>query len=172
MSRPAMFTLPNIDELPAELKKEVLTRRSLNVYRMIMHSPAVAPSFLAMSDALRHETTLPGRWRELAVLRVGHLYGADYEVHHHERLARSVGLSESAIAATHHGVNTKALTSQEQLILRLSDQLVLEHSLTDESREKALAVMTINQLADLVLTVGYYQLVCNFLNTFGVTVES
>lgn len=28
-----------------------------------------------------------------------------------------------------------------------------------------------NQLADFTLTVGFYQLVCNFLNTFGVRPE-
>jgi hypothetical protein len=32
-------------------------------------------------------------------------------------------------------------------------------------------VLTANQLADFTLTVGFYQMVCNFLNTFGVRPE-
>jgi hypothetical protein len=32
-------------------------------------------------------------------------------------------------------------------------------------------LLTVTQLADLVMTVGFYQLVCNFLNTFEVTTE-
>lgn len=31
--------------------------------------------------------------------------------------------------------------------------------------------LTVGQLSDLVVTVGFYQLVSNFLNTFGVTTE-
>ena len=171
MSQPAPLVFPDIDSLPATLSKELADRRSLNVYRMIMHTPAIAPSFLSISDALRHQTSLPGNWREIAILRVGHRYTAPYEVHHHERLARSVGLSESAIEATKAQVSD-ALSANEQLIVRLTDELLDDHVLSSASRERALAVLTTNQLADLVLTVGFYQLVCNFLNTFGVPIEN
>lgn len=171
MARPSPFAFPITDELPAELRAEVLTRRSLNVYRMIMHTPGVAPSFLSISDALRHRTSLPGNWRELAILRVGHSYQAAYEVHHHERLARSVGLSEDAIAATRPGADADALTSDDKLILELADELLDSHGLSAASRDRALSRLSTNQLADLVLTVGFYQMVCNFLNTFGVPVE-
>jgi len=53
----------------------------------------------------------------------------------------------------------------------LTDLLLDNHTLTDTQRRDALKTLTINQLADLTLTVGFYQLVCNFLNTFGVTPE-
>lgn len=36
------FALPGLDRLPAELRDEVLgPRRSLNVHRMIMHTPGL-----------------------------------------------------------------------------------------------------------------------------------
>ena len=54
---------------------------------------------------------------------------------------------------------------------RLTDLLLDKHTLTDKQRAEALTLLTVNQLADFVLTVGFYQLVCNFLNTFGVTPE-
>ena len=139
---------------------------------MIMHSPAIAPSFLSISDALRHKTSLPGSWREVAILRVGHRYAAPYEIHHHERLARSVGLSEAAIAATAMDGDRSVLSADESLIVSLVDELIESHRLHADSRERALAVLSTNQLADLVMTVGFYQLVCNFLNTFGVPIES
>lgn len=172
MSNPSSFRLPELDSLPAALQREVLDRRSLNVYRMIMHTPAIAPAFLAISDALRHQTSLPGEWRELAILRVGHRYAAPYEIHHHERLARAVGLSEAAIAATRTGASTAVLGEQELAILRFTDELLDRHGLSAQSRDEALARMSTNQLADLVLTVGFYQQVCNFLNTFGVPIEA
>jgi alkylhydroperoxidase family enzyme len=163
---------PDLDALPPALRQEVLDRRSLNVYRMVMHTPAIAPGFLALSDALRHQTSLPGDWRELAILRVGHRYAAPYEVHHHERLGRSVGMGEAALAATRPGADASGLNPQQQAILRLTDELLDQHGLSLASREAALSWMSVNQLADLTLTVGFYQLICNFLNTMGVPVET
>lgn len=165
------FPFPELDALPAELRQEVLNRRSLSVYRMIMHTPGIAPSFLGISDALRQRTSLPGNWRELAILRVGHRYAAPYELHHHERIGRSVGLSDAAIAATQPGADDTVLDNNEKLMLRLTDELLDAHRLSPASRDLALTSLSTNQLADLVLTVGFYQLVCNFLNTFGVPVE-
>lgn len=170
--KPDTFPFPDLDRLPRELKEEVSKRRSLNVYRMVMHTPAVAPSFLDFSDALRHKSSLPGTWRELAILRVGHRYQAPYEVHHHERIARSVGLREEAIAAVKAGAGHAALTAEERLILELTDELVDRHGLSPASRDQAMTQLSANQLVDLVMTVGYYQMVCNFLNTFGVPIES
>ena len=120
---------PPIDTMPDALAQEVRARRSLNVYRMVMHTPEVAPAFLALSDALRHRSSLPGTWRELAILRVGHTYAAPYEVHHHERLARAAGLSEAAIDAAHVGVAVEQLDAGEQLVLALTDELLANHAL-------------------------------------------
>jgi 4-carboxymuconolactone decarboxylase len=167
------FHFPDLDRLPAELREEVLgPRRSLNVYRMIMHTPGVAPAFLQLADALRNRTSLQSNLRELAILRVGHSYGAAYEVHHHERLGRAVGLTEAAICATKPGADASALSVVEKVVIDLVDELLSEHGLGAASRQRALSVLSPNQLADLVLTVGFYQLVCNFLNAFGVPIES
>lgn len=171
MTRPLPFSFPVTQDLPDELQDEVRARRGLSVYRMIMHTPAIAPSFLGLSDALRNLTSLPGNWRELAILRVGHRYQAAYEIHHHERLARSVGLSEAAISATRPGADDNVLVADEKTILALTDELLESHGLSAVSREHALSVLNTKQLADLVLTVGFYQLVCNFLTTFGVPIE-
>ena len=171
MKRATPFPLPDTDSLPTPLKQEVASRRALHVYRMIMHTPRIAPAFLAMSDALRHETSLPGNLREVAILRVGHRYQAPYEVHHHERLGRSVGLGDAALAATRVGANQEALSPEERLVLSWTDELIDHHALSQASREAALAMLTPTQLADLTLTVGFYQMVCNFLSTFGVEVE-
>ena len=78
---------PDLSTLPAELHDAVIRHGSLNVYRMIAHSAGLAPGFLTMADAVLQANSLPAPWRELAILRVGHVYGASYEVHHHENIA-------------------------------------------------------------------------------------
>jgi alkylhydroperoxidase family enzyme len=171
LGRPSgAIAYPDTAQLPDELQDAVTQRGSLNVYRMIMHSPGMAPGFLELADAVLQTNSLPAPWRELVILRVGHAYEAAYEVHHHKNLAKWVGLSDIAIAAAATGA-AEGLPNDEAAILGRTDQLLAVHTLDDSECKAALDLLTVNQLADCVLTVGFYQLVCNFLNTFSVTTD-
>jgi 4-carboxymuconolactone decarboxylase len=164
------FAYPDLDALTPELKEAVTSRASLNIFRMITHSPNLAPSFLTMASALLQHNSLAATWRELVILRVGYRYRSRYETYQHERIGRAIGLSDDAINAVQAGAVDR-LEPQEAILVRLTDQLLDNHTLSDAERDEALEVLSVNQLADLVLTVGFYQLVCDFLNTFGVTPE-
>ncbi|MDR6974214.1 alkylhydroperoxidase family enzyme [Streptomyces sp. 3330] len=161
---------PDLSALTAELREAVTARGSLNVFRMIMHSPRLAPGLLETADAILQRNSLPDGLRELAVVRVGRVYGAAYEVHHHEHIGRLVGLGRAAIAAAATG-SAEGLSPQEAAVLRCTDRLLARHTLSDAERAEVLQFLTVGQLSDLVITVGFYQLVSTFLNTFGVTTE-
>lgn len=161
---------PDIETLPDNLKEILDTHAPVNVYRMVMHSPGLAPAFMAMADAMFQANSLPPRLRELAILRVGYRYQAPYETHQHEAIGGYVGLSAEAIAAAASG-HTADLPDEEVSIIGWVDRLLDDHTLSTEERDQALQSLSVTQLADLVLTVGFYQLVCNFLNTFEVTTD-
>ncbi|WP_244882686.1 carboxymuconolactone decarboxylase family protein [Gordonia desulfuricans] len=162
--------LPDLDALPAELREAVAQRGNIHVYRMVTHSPGLAPSFLTMATDMFMANSLPPVWRELVILRVGHRYEAPYEIHHHVNIARAVGLGDAAIAAAGSG-DLDAVEPAEKLLIELANALLDRHTLTDDERDAARTILDVDQLAALVLTVGFYQLVSNFLNTFGVTIE-
>jgi 4-carboxymuconolactone decarboxylase len=162
---------PDLSALPVELQETVIAHGSLNVFRMLMHSPALGSGVLDFGNAVLQRNSLPDTLRELAIVRVGHVYGAPYEVHHHEKGARLVGLREEAIAAAATGSADK-LSGPEAAVLAATDRLLAQHTLDEAAREELLAFLTVNQLADLVITVGFYQLICDFLNAFEVKVES
>ncbi|MGW5866699.1 carboxymuconolactone decarboxylase family protein [Streptomyces sp. NPDC055239] len=161
---------PDLSTLPVELQEAVSANGSLNVFRMMMHSPALAPGLLTLGESVLQRNSLPDTLRELVIVRVGHVYGAAYEVHHHERIARLVGLGEEALAAAGTG-SAGELSGPEAAVLAATDRLLARHTLDETERAELLAFLTVNQLADLVITVGYYQLICDFLNTFEVQVE-
>lgn len=172
--RTSVSTMPYPDtaQLPEHLQQELARRRNRNVFRMLMHSPEAAPGFLAMTDAARGRNALPPVLRELTIVRVGRRYGAPYEVHHHERIGREVGMSEAAIQGAINGPFSEGLTADEILILRATDEILDRHGLTEPTRDAFLERFNATQLVDFVLTVGHYQQVCNFLNTFGVPIET
>jgi alkylhydroperoxidase family enzyme len=161
---------PNLDALPQNLKDILAQHAPVNVYRMVMHSPGLAPGFFVMADAMFQANSLPPHLRELAILRVGYRYAAPYETHQHQMIAGYAGLSAEAIAAAASG-DTDGLPADEVGILAWTDRILDDHTLRGNDRDEALTLLTVTQLADLVMTVGFYQLVCNFLNTFDVTTE-
>lgn len=161
---------PDLSALPVELQEVVTANGSLNVFRMLMHSPSLAPGVLTLGDAVLQRNSLPDTLRELAVVRVGRVRGAAYEVHHHEKIARLVGLGDKALAATENG-SAGELSGAEAAVLRATDLLLERHTLDVAAREELSAFLTVEQLADLVITVGFYELICGFLNTFEVTTE-
>jgi alkylhydroperoxidase family enzyme len=161
---------PDVETLPQNLKDILAQHAPVNVYRMVMHSPGLAPGFFVMADAMFQANSLPPHLRELAILRVGYRYAAPYETHQHEMIAGYAGLSAEAIAAAASG-DTDGLPADEVGILAWTDRILDDHTLSGNDRDEALTLLTVTQLADLVMTVGFYQLVCNFLNTFDVTTE-
>jgi len=171
MIHDAPIPYPDLDTLSPQLRDAVTSRASLNIFRMITHTPNLAPSFLTMASDLLQHNSLPATWRELCILRVGHRYDATYEVYQHNLIGKAVGLGDGALDAAKTG-SPDHLDDEHAAILRLTDALLDDHTLTGANLAEARNLLTLNQLADLVLTVGFYQLVCNFLNTFQVMPES
>jgi len=162
---------PDLENLPEDLKQIIAGKRGANVYKMLMHSPKVAPGFTAMADAVMWSPAWSAQWRELAIVRVGELYASPYEVHQHKQIGRLMGLSESKLDACAVGADQSALTDDEKAIVRLTDALVSNHTLNNAERDEGLKLMGATGFSDFVLTVGFYQAVSNFLNVFEVQKE-
>src|SRR6202790_4221159 len=68
--------------------------RLINIYRMLLNSPALAESWFNHSNAVRWKTALAGRLREIVIVRMGHLTQAQYVLRQHvPALALADGLS-------------------------------------------------------------------------------
>ncbi len=161
----------DLSQAPASYTEMLGKRPPLNLYRMLPHAGPAAEGFLKLGGALLRENALDSRLREIAILRVGMLSGAGYEVHQHKRVAKSVGLSEEKIAALEPGADTSALNPLEQLVLRFTDQLVEHVKAPDEMFAELQQHFDHRQLSELVLTIGFYMMVSRFLENFEVDIE-
>ena len=50
----------------------------INIYRMLLNAPPLAESWFNHSNTVRWKTTLPGRLREIVIIRMGHLTNTQY----------------------------------------------------------------------------------------------
>src|SRR5262249_11787669 len=97
---------------------------------------------------------------------------AAYEVFQHERIAREAGVSEEKIAALRDAtIEAPAFTDQDKAVLRFTDDVVRNIKATDRTYKAVQAFLSPGALIELTLAIGYYMMVCRFLETLGVDGE-
>lgn len=161
----------DLSEASDGLRKAIESRPPLNIYRMLAHAGPAAEGFLALGSALLRENKLDSKLRELAILRVGILCHAAYEVFQHERIALNLGVSQEKIDGLRDGPDALVFSQLERKILRYTDIVVLNVKAGDTVFSELEEVMSHREIAELTLTIGFYMMVCRFLENFEVDLE-
>jgi 4-carboxymuconolactone decarboxylase len=169
----SMARIPYFDlaQAPASYTEMLGSRPPLNLYRMLPHAGKAAEGFLRLGGALLRDNELDSRLREIAILRVGLLSGAGYEVHQHRKVARKVGLADAKVAALEPDADTSALDELELMVLRFTDEVFHRVKAPDAMFDAMRARLSTQALAELVLTIGFYMMVSRFLENFEVDIE-
>ena len=160
---------PDPASLPEDIRQR-LEGSPPNVSRMLPGlSPGVYRGFTAFSAGLFSGSDLSPQLREIAILRVGYLSNASYEVFQHEAYARHVGLSGAQIDAIKAGGDKAALLGPAgAAVLAFTDDLVLNVRPSDATLSGVRAHLADNLVLDLVVVIGAYMTVSRFLETTGI----
>ena len=152
----------SIGEHPANVSR-MLAAASEPVFRVVS----------AMGGAFINGSPLPPKLRELAILRVGYISNAAYEVFQHEALARHVGLDDTQIAAIRAGdAASPALDPAQRAVLAFVDDMVANVRAGDDTLGAVKRHLDDTQLVDLILVTGFYMLICRLLETAGVEMDA
>jgi len=109
--------------------------------------------------------------REIAIVRVGVLSRASYEVYQHEAICRSYGMSEEKIRAIHEGPDAAAFNELEKQVMRLTDDIVHNVRASDATFNPVLEKLGPKHTQHLVFSIGFYMMVSRFLENFDVDIE-
>jgi alkylhydroperoxidase family enzyme len=162
----------DLAEAPQEFRDAVAGMPPLNLFRMLPYAGRVAPAFVRMGGMILNRTILDPKLRELAILRVGVLTGSDYEVHHHRRVGKEVGLTREQMDAVASGPDSTVFDAGQRVVLAVTDAVIGQVKAPDALFAEALEALGPEALAELVMTIGYYRMVAGFLLNFGVEVEA
>ncbi len=163
---------PDIETMPDALRAFVSRFDPLmNVFHMMAHAGPALPHFMRLGNAILFKGKLDPVLREIAILRVGHLLGASYEVHQHNIVARNIGMGEAQIAAVEHGEDMSLFSELENLVIRFTDEVVASVRASDTTWNALSARLDTGQMAELTLSVGFYSMVSVFLENFEVEIE-
>lgn len=168
-----MARVPYCDTATApEGSREMLAKMAdLNVFKALANSPTMFPPFIRLGNAILLKSKLDPVLREMAIVRVGVLSRASYEVFQHERISRQVGIPEEKIAALRQGPEAPVFSEEERAVLRFTDDVVLNVHAGRETYDACARFLDANRIIELVVTIGYYMAISRFLETMEVEIE-
>ena len=112
--------------------------------------------------------TLPRDEAELAILRVAHNTGSDYEWVQHERLAQRAGLSAEEVVRVRDGAEAIGWSARQALLLRAADELHSDRRIGDELWAALAREYDERGLIELCLLVGHYEMLAMTLRSLEV----
>ena len=142
--------------------------RLIGPYNTFLLHPEVAAKFGEFQAAEATYTTLSPRVREVVIIAVGAVWGADYELYAHTTLARNAGLSEHAVTTLAKGGIPDELSEHEKIAAHLTSQLSTRHRVDDELYREAEKAFGTTGLFDIAALIGQYHTVCAALTLFEV----
>lgn len=139
--------------------------KASNILSTFVRNPALTKEFLKFNVHLLFRSTVPPRLRELAILRVAHRTGSEYEWGQHVRMGRDAGLTDDDIAGVQRG---EAADDFDRAVVVGVDELMDKFELSDETWAALSEQFDERQRMDFVFLVGCYVTVAMALKTFGV----
>jgi alkylhydroperoxidase family enzyme len=164
--------LPYVDpEHASEPVRDALERvPPINIFRMVANAETAFRPWLAFGGALLSSLELDARVRELVILHVGRLSGAEYEWVQHVPIALAVGASEEEVAAVERG-DLSALGESERAVLRFTEEVVREVRASDEALAEVRRWLSPREVVELLLVIGQYMLVARVAETAGIEID-
>ena len=159
---------PAIAPLVGRIKAE--RGKIFNLYGMLLHSPPVAEGWLAFLTAIRQKCILSGRIRELVIMRIAVINGAEYEFRAHTPFALEEGFSQLQIDALRDG-SLELFDDRERAVLAYSESMTREVHVPDAVFEAVRIHFNERELVELTATIGAYNLVSRFLEALQVDHE-
>lgn len=176
----ARLPYPDPSTLTPETQQFLAKLPPINIFRMMAGGEGMLRAFSRFGNHLLYKTALDPVLREIAIVRVGVLSGASYELYQHDAISRSLGMSDELLAAIRRGPEDPAFDdpafdearrASMRLVLRYTDDVVANVRASDETLAPLVERLSMQELQELTITIGFYMAVSRYLETFGVDIE-
>jgi 4-carboxymuconolactone decarboxylase len=176
-----MARVPLIDETDATLAtliaklKDARRGKLINLYRALLNSASIAEAWLAFNSAIRFNTALDDQARELAIMRVSKLNGADYQFQiHATQYAPEAGLTPQQIAAIGGSTdwNSSLFPPAQRALLAYADAMTMDIEVSDEIFERLRKHFSNKEIVDLTVLIGAYNMHTRVSRALRIDAES
>jgi alkylhydroperoxidase family enzyme len=146
--------------------------RLINIYRLMLHSPALASAWFELNQAVRYGTEVDGQSRELAVIRVAILNRVDYvQQAHGPAYALQEGLTPEQVSALADWRPSTLFSDKQRALLAYVDAVTRDIDVPEEIFSSLQSHHSERQVVELTLLIGAYNMLTRFLQALRVDPE-
>jgi len=162
--------LPGMDSGQAELIGKITDRRGAlhGPFAVLMRSPQLCDRAELLSSFCLHESALPNRLRELALLVAARHFDAQHSWLAHFGKAVDAGVEAEALQRLADGQQPRFTKPDEAILHRFATELLTAHFVTDETFATARDQFGEQCLVELVAALGTFGMLAMLLNAFEV----
>ena len=142
-----------------------------NIHRTIANAPNLLRRFVDLANELRNGTQLDPQLRELALLTVGRLTGAEYEFVHHWNMALRLGVSRTQLEQLAQFDSSAEFNDDERAVMRYAAQATSNVKVDDATFEALRRFLDNRRIMELVMNVAIYNAVARIIVPCGVELE-
>jgi 4-carboxymuconolactone decarboxylase len=136
-------------------------------FNAMLLSPPVGHAVQAVGAAVRYESELSDRAREMAILQVAASWGSAFERAAHEAVGRMCGVTTQEMAAIADSTTPDLTDLHESAVVRTTAALLGSGRLTDHEYRLAVEELGERGLFELTTLVGYYAMLALQLRVFA-----
>jgi 4-carboxymuconolactone decarboxylase len=144
----------------------------LNIFRTLAHAETCVRPALRLGQAILTAQELDPVLRELAILRVARLTGAEYEWVQHVAIGKAMGVTDEQVAALEAGdAEADSFDERARLVLRIATEVVQDAGATEATIAQAADSFSNREIVEIVLASGYYQMLAAVMNSVDIDLD-
>jgi 4-carboxymuconolactone decarboxylase len=145
----------------------------INVYRLLMRSPKLAKTWFDHVSAVRWNTELDGRLRELVIMRIARLNDCAYALRQHiPALAVKDGVTLDECRSLERGALPSTLSGAERAALGYAQTLTLGLKVSDGEFADLGVHFDQKRIIELTVLIGAYIMHNRVIDALGIDLES
>ncbi len=163
-----------IDQAPAEIQ-EILRAgpsNTRNIQGLLAHATGNLSGLSAFLGSILASQQLDAKLRELAILRVASLIGAEYERTQHLTVSAMVGVTGAQLAAIDEGrIEGDAFSPDETALLRFVTAFIETGHPDADVFDRVRALLSEREIVELLLAAGGYWALGRLMTTLEIDPE-
>lgn len=167
----ADLTQPEISNLVTQIETE---RGSvIELYQMLLHSPAIAQGWLNHLTGVRQHSLLAGDLRELIIMRIAILNRAPYEADQHAPIALKEGVTQAQLDALDNWRDAKDIFNEKQrAVLAYTDDMTLNIQVPKDVYDAVDHLFNEQLVVEITATIATYNMVSRFLEALHIHTDN
>ena len=142
-----------------------------DIFRALLNTPKMIDPVLGLALALRNDTVIERRFRELAILVVAGLTKCQYELDHHWNAALNAGVARDKIENAAGFETYPTFDPQERAVMRYAREATLRGEVSNAAWDGLRAFMDVRQAMEIVITVAWYNMIARLLVPLQIETE-